>query len=350
MQQILDSFGITGTPVAFGDGHINSTYCVEEKYVLQKLNTTVFPHPHEVMENIFAVTAHLCETLAARGEDPARQTLEFLRTRDGKALYEGPEGTWRAYRYIGGAHSETDRKTPEILFEAAKAIGRFQCLLADFDAARLFTVLPDFHNTPKRLRDMEAAAAADKAGHVGEVAEELAFVRSLTPMAAAIEGAIADGSVPLRVSHNDTKLNNVLLDDATGRGLCVIDLDTVMSGSYLHDFGDAIRFGASTAPEDCTDLDRVKFDLDLFEAFTAGYLSEVREALTARERELLFTSAVLMTLECGSRFLADHLNGDVYFHIAHPGHNLERARNQFALVRDMLKKQDEAEAIVRRHC
>ena len=349
LENILKQFGIEGTPETFGEGHINSTYRIGKEYVLQKLNTDVFLNPHGVMDNIFLVTEHIRKRLEERGENPARQTLEFLRTVDGKSLYEGPEGTYRAYRYIGDAYTVNDEKTPAVLYQAAKAIGKFQSLLSDFDPEKLFTVIPDFHNTPKRFENLKKAVAANRADRVRFVSGELEFAYSFENTTHAITSTIAEGTVPLRVSHNDTKLNNVLFDNATGEGLCLIDLDTVMSGSYLYDFGDAMRFGASSCAEDCTDLEKVYFDLDLFEAFTKGYLETAAPVLTDREKELIFTSVILMTYECGTRFLTDFIDGDVYFKTAYKNHNLDRARNQYALVRDMLSKRIEAEQIVKKY-
>lgn len=349
LENILNSFGIKGNLDTFGDGHINTTYNIDDKYIVQKINTDVFSNPVGVMDNCFLVTEHIRRKLAEAGENPDRQTIEFIRTNDGKSCYQGEEGTYRAYKYIGDAYTVSDKKTPEILYQAAKTIGKFQKLLSDFDAEKLFTVIPDFHNTPKRLENLKKAVENNKSGRAGLVRDEIEFALSLEETAKAITSAIADGSVPLRVSHNDTKLNNVLFDEATREGLCLIDLDTVMSGSYLYDFGDALRFGGSSAAEDCTDLDTVYFDLELFEAFTKGYLESASSVLTKREKELIFTSVIIMTYECGIRFLADYIDGDVYFRVAHENHNLDRARNQFKLVKDMLSKKAEAEAIVEKY-
>lgn len=350
LENILTAFGIDGQPEVFGDGHINTTYSVDGKYVIQKLNTSVFTNPAGVMSNCFLVTEHIRRKLSENGENADRRTIEFIRTTDGRDFYEDTDGsTYRAYKYIDKAYTVSDKKTPEILYEAAKAIGEFQKLLADFDAEKLFTVIPDFHNTPKRLENLRKSIKKNASGRAKFVSHEIEFALSFDKTARAVTDAIADGSVPLRVSHNDTKLNNVLFDEADGHGLCLIDLDTVMSGSYLYDFGDAMRFGASSAAEDETDLDKVYFDLTLFEAFTKGYLENASSVLTQREKELIFTSVILMTYECGIRFLADYIDGDVYFRTAYDNHNLDRARNQFALVRDMLSKKNEAEQIVKKY-
>lgn len=348
-ENILKAFGIEGTATKFGDGHINVTYSVDGKYVVQKINTSVFPNVAGVMKNCFLVTEFIRNKLASMGIDGSRKTIEFLRTLDGKDLYECEEGVYRAYKFIDKAYTVSNEKTPELLYQAAKAIGEFQNLLADFNAEELFTVIPDFHNTPKRLENLKIAVEKNASGRAKFVASEIEFAYSFEKTARAITDAMADGSVPLRVSHNDTKLNNVLMDEATGNGLCLIDLDTVMGGSYLYDFGDAMRFGASSAAEDETDLDKVFFDLEIFEAFAKGYLENAKNVLTEKEKELLFTSVILMTYECGIRFLTDYIDGDVYFRTAHKDHNLDRARNQFALVRDMLSKKNDAEAIVKKY-
>ena len=349
MEKVLKAFNIQGTPERFGDGHINVTYNLDDKYIIQKINTEVFPNPGGMMNNCWAVTEHIRSKLASEGINPHRQTIEYVSTVDGKHFYEGEEGIYRVYKFIGDAYSLTNEKTPEILYKAAKAIGKFQKLLADFDAEALFTVIPNFHNTPKRVENLKKSVEKNASGRADLVKEEIEFAYSVAEMSAAITDAIADGSVPLRVSHNDTKLNNVLFDEKTNDSLCLIDLDTVMSGSYLYDFGDAMRFGASTAAEDCTDLDKVNFDLDIFEAFTKGYLELAADVLTEGEKKLIYTSVILMTYECGIRFLADYIDGDVYFRTHYDNHNLDRARNQFKLVKDMLEKREQGEAIVKKY-
>ena len=348
LENILEQFGITGKPEPLGEGHINSTFRAG-KYVVQRINTDVFTNPRGVMDNVCLVTEHITKKLTEMGEDPSRQTLHFLRTKDGSSLYEGEEGAYRAYEYIDDAYTVNDEKTPEVLYQAALTIGKFQNLLSDFDAEKLFTVIPDFHNTPKRLDNLKKAIEKNASDRVKFVSPEIEFALSFENTAGAITDAIADGTAPLRVSHNDTKLNNVLFDDKTNKGICLIDLDTVMSGSYLYDFGDAMRFGASTAAEDCTELDKVHFDLALVEAFTKGYLESAKDVLTDREKELIFTSVILMTYECGTRFLTDYIDGDVYFKTAYANHNLDRAKNQYALVKDMVAKRKEAEAIVKKY-
>ena len=349
LHEILAEYGIIGNPRPYGDGHINSTYRIGDEYILQRINTAVFPRPDEVMANSFAVTGYIRRNLALAGIDPSRKTLEFLRTTDGSMLVNAPDGAYRLSRHIGNTFSYTDEKTPDILYGAAKVIGEFQNFLSDFDAARLYTVIPDFHTTPKRVENLKRSIERNASGRADFVKDEIAFALSLEDMAHVVTDAIDANDVPIRVSHNDTKLNNILFDGKTGEGLCLIDLDTVMSGSYLYDFGDALRFGGTYAAEDSTDLANVKFELPLFEAFTKGYLESARDVLTDGEKKLLFMSVPLMTYEVGIRFLTDYIDGDVYFKTHYKEHNLDRARNQFTLVKDMLAKKDEAEALVKKY-
>ncbi len=336
--EILKQFGVHADAVPFGNGHINRTYLVNSRprLTLQKINTEVFRHPEEVMENIEAVTSFLREKLRNAGQNPERRTLQVVRTVDGKLFYRTPEGDcYRVYEYVEDTVTPEEVDSPEAFAESARTFGEFQNLLSDFPVERLHETIPHFHDTPDRYRQFREALAADRAHRADTVQKEIEFVLSHEKYASMITDAIADGSVPLRVTHNDTKLNNVLLDKTTLKGICVIDLDTVMPGSLLYDFGDALRFGASTAAEDEQDLDKVHFDPEKFEIFTAAFLGEVGKTLTLRERELLPMSVLLMTLECGSRFLADYLNGDVYFRIHRKNHNLDRARTQFRLVAEI---------------
>ena len=340
LTEILNAFGIEGSAAPHGNGHINRTYYVDcqPPVIVQRINTNVFKKPVEVMENIFAVTSFLREKIEAAGGDPRRETLNFLCTKDGQPYYKTAEGDYyRAYYYVGDALSleRVDRLSD--FAEAAHGFGKFQNMLSDFPAEKLYETIEKFHDTPNRYLDFKAALEADRAGRAASVRAEIEFALACEKYADTITSCIADGSVPLRVTHNDTKLNNVLLDAATGKALCVIDLDTVMPGSLLYDFGDALRFGASTGAEDEVDLDKIHFDLEKFEVYTEAFLAEVGDRLTAKERELLPVSALMMTLECGIRFLGDHLNGDVYFGIHRENHNLDRARTQFKLVSEIEK-------------
>ena len=337
---VLEQFGIDAAALPHGNGHINNTFLVDSKprVILQRINTNVFKNPAEVMGNIMAVTAHLRAKIAAAGGDPDRETLTFLTTKEGLPYYKTEEGDyWRAYYFVEDMICLEVAKSPADFAEVAHAFGRFQRMLADFPADRLAETIARFHDTPNRFAQLEEAIAADRAGRVKSVEKEIAEVRKFAKYASLIVDGIAEGTVPLRVTHNDTKLNNVLLDGKTRKGICVIDLDTVMPGSLLYDFGDAMRTGASTGAEDETDLDKVQFDLAKFEAFTAAFLEELGDSMTARERELLPLSALIITVEQGTRFLADYINGDLYYHIHREHHNLDRARTQLKLAAEIEK-------------
>ena len=340
----------------YGNGHINDTLCVrvqtaagERRYIMQRVNRYVFKRPEDVIANIVRVTEYLRGVIAAEGGDPERETLTLVPTLDGKPFAYDEDGElWRMYLFIEGTISRELPDTPELFGLSGEAFGRFQRQMGGFPAESLVESIPDFHNTPARYAQLMDAVARDEAGRLGEVGEELAFCRAREREVHVLLDALAAGEIPLRVTHNDTKLNNVLLDAQTGRGVCVIDLDTVMPGLAAYDFGDSIRFGANTAEEDERDLSKVSLSLQMFEAFARGFLSEAGQVMGRREIELLPMGAKLMTLECGMRFLADHLNGDKYFRIHRPGHNLDRARTQFALVRSMEENWDAMQEIVRK--
>lgn len=331
----------------YGDGHINDTYIIktEPKYILQKINTTVFKDPIRLMNNIALVTEFLSEKIKANGGDPRKETLTIVKTVDGKNYCEADGSYYRVYDFINGV--SYNLPDANLLFEAGKAFGKFQNQLADFDATLLYESIPDFHNTRKRFNNLKNAVAADKAGRVMSVKKDIDFALSCEKYVDVVLNGINDGSIPLRVTHNDTKINNILFDRDTNKCLSVIDLDTVMPGSMLYDFGDALRFGASSAKEDETNLDTVFCQLDKFEAFTKGFLSQTKSTVTPREIELLPLSVLLLTYECGIRFLTDYLEGDTYFKIHYPEHNIDRARNQFKLVADIETKLEEMNGIVR---
>lgn len=339
---------------AYGNGHINDTYRVTagaKRYVLQRINGYVFKRPEEVIENIVRVTDYLRGVIAREGGDPARGTIRLLQA-DGGPCFARDDGggIWRMYAFIEGTKTVDMPDTPALFELSGRAFGRFARQMGGFDAALLHETIPDFHNTPARYRQLEDAAARNAAGRLGEVAAELEFCKARERETHALVDALAAGEIPLRVTHNDTKLNNVLIDEATGEGVCVIDLDTVMPGLAAYDFGDAIRSGANTAAEDETDLSKVDLSLDMFEAFARGYLSEAGRVMGRREIGLLPMGAKLMTLECGMRFLADHLDGDVYFKTHRQNHNLDRARCQFRLVERMEEKWDAMMAAVEKYC
>ena len=333
-------------PRPFGGGHINDTFLLEcgdgSRFVLQRINKNVFPNPPQVMENIQRVTHHLRKRIRAAGGDPERETLRMLRDENGSLCVTDRNGDyWRAYRFVGGSMSYDQVESAEIFRESGRAFGRFMSMLDDFDAASLHETIACFHDTPKRFGDFRAAVENDAAGRADSVRDLIADALSREAFAGTLMNQLQNGELPLRVTHNDTKLNNVLIDENTGRAVCVIDLDTVMPGLCAYDFGDAIRFGASTAAEDEQDLSKVHFDMALYRAYAEGYLSEVRGALSAKEVDSLAYGARVITLEQAIRFLGDYLNGDIYFKTAYPEHNLVRARTQFKLLAEMDAHWDE---------
>lgn len=325
----------------FGGGHINHTYLVKtaaDSYVLQMLSPAAFRDPDAVMENIRRVTQHL----QSRG----KLTLEFIQTKSGSLALHDESGVWRLYRFVDGLCLERAEQRSDF-YECGVGFGSFLEGLADIPVGELQETIPDFHHTPKRLAALKAAAEADVCGRAASVRAELDFAFSREPFTNLLLDAHAAGDLPLRVVHNDTKLNNLLLDRQTRKALCVIDLDTVMPGFSVADFGDAIRYGANTAAEDERDLSKVHLDLTLFRAFTEGFFRGCGSCLTATEVALLPTGAKMMTLECGIRFLTDYLSGDPYFRIAYPEQNLVRCRKQFRLVEELEAHWDEMNAIVR---
>ena len=349
------SFGkyIGFTPIT--DGHINDTFVVEfetkekktERFLLQRINTKVFTNPDQLMENMVKVTDFLRERIAARGGDTMRETLTVYKTKAGKNYYKDSHGgCWRLYNYIEDTYSLNEISCPEVFKNAAITFGEFQKELADFPVEELYETIPNFHNTVSRFKDFVGAVCENAAGRKETAIEDIEFVLNRATDCMTLVNLIDEGELPLRVSHNDTKLNNILFDNETNKGICVVDLDTVMPGLSLYDFGDSIRFGASTAAEDERDLSKVHLSLELFKSYVEGYLQAAGTALTEKEITLLPFSAKLLTLECGMRFLADYLNGDTYFKIAYPDHNLVRARTQFKLVSEMEEKMAEMDQIV----
>ena len=345
---MLKNFDLGFDVAEYGNGHINDTYLVETpgKFIVQRINKTVFPHHEYVMENIMGVTDFLRKKIEAAGGDPDRETLTFVKTTDGLPYYVDENGDYyRVYKFIDNAVSYTIVENSSQLYNAAKAFGKFQNMLADYPAETLHETIVNFHNTKDRYRQFKEAVEKDAAGRAKDVQDEIKFVLDREADGSVVVDAIAEGRIPLRVTHNDTKLNNVLLDPVTGEGVCVIDLDTVMPGSLLYDYGDALRFGGSSGAEDEPDLSKIWFDVEKFEAFTRGFIEEL-PSITDEELKLLPFSIKLMTLECGLRFLADYLNGDVYFKTHCPEHNLVRCRTQFKLVAEIETKMDELNAIV----
>ena len=346
MQEYLQAWdwqGTPSTPTAYGEGHINQTLFVQvstpgapKRYILQRINTNTFRDPDRLMENICGVTEFLRGKIQQNGGDPARETLHVCPTREGKPYYRASNGEcWRVYDFVEDTICLQSVRSAADFCESAAAFGRFQRLLADYPVQKLYETIPHFHDTPKRLADFEAAVQQDPLGRAEGVRKEIDFVLARRADCRYMTDLLAAGQLPLRVTHNDTKLNNVLLDKTTGKGICVIDLDTVMPGLVANDFGDCIRFGANDCAEDEPDTRKVHFSLPLYEAYTRSFLEVVGDALTPLERQTLPWGARLMTLECGMRFLADYLEGDHYFHIQRPAQNLDRARTQFKLVADM---------------
>ena len=329
----------------YGCGHINETYLVHTedntRYILQKINQQIFQDVAGLMENIASVTAFL-----SRQTNDPRRVLTLIPTLDGGVCHRDANGDyWRMYAFVENSICLQQPETPADFYESAIAFGDFQQRLKDFPAHTLHAVIPNFHNTPDRYRIFRETLANDPCGRAKDVPEEIAFVLAREKEAGTLVELLSEGKLPLRVTHNDTKLNNVMLDAATRTALCVIDLDTVMPGLSLYDFGDSIRFGAASAAEDERDLSKMELRLDLFEIYTKGFLTACPD-LTPTERENLPMGAKLMTLECGLRFLTDYLDGDRYFATHRPGHNLDRARTQFKLVADMERKWAQMHTIV----
>lgn len=341
---VAAKFRIEGNPVKcerFGNGHINQTFIISTDapsvYVLQWINQYVFKNPPQVMDNAGRVTDHIL----AQGQ-PA---LRFLECENGTYCYRDPEGEyWRCYEYVSGFCMDAP-ETGEDFYQSAIAFGMFQNQLSDFPADTLYDTIPNFHNTPDRFRQLKETLAADPMGRLETCRPEVEFYLSHEEMGGRLYRMLREGQLPLRVTHNDTKLNNVLLDSETHKPLCVLDLDTVMPGLSAYDFGDSIRFGAATAAEDERDASKMKLDAELFRLYTRGFL-EACPALTETEVQVLPLGAFTMTLECGSRFLKDYLDGDKYFRTAYPTHNLVRARTQMAMAADMLARWEEMEQIV----
>ena len=331
-------------------GHINRTYHLKtnapRSYILQKVNTVIFKDTKGLMNNIHLVTQHLQKKLKDRGMDSDRGALQLIPTKQGDTYLTLGEEAWRTYLTIDRARTYDRATSDEMFCEVGRAFGAFQRELADFDASVLSETIPSFHDTVKRYEYFEQVVENDVVGRRAEVAEEIAFFKERQKHAGFIVDGIRDGRFPLRVTHNDTKLNNIMIDDETGKGICILDLDTVMPGSVLADFGDAIRFGASTAAEDETDLSLVNMDIDKYTAFARGFVGGLEGSLTESEVKALPMGAYMMTLECGLRFLTDYLGGDTYFRIKHPKHNLDRARNQMKLVRDMEEKMSRMQEII----
>lgn len=358
--EAIQGFDISGTFLdckPCGHGHINDTYMIEfeengtvNRYSLQHMNRTVFTDPVSLMENILHVTDYLKDQIREQGGDPQRETLDFVHARTGEPYFIDSYGEyWRAYHFIEDAYALEELSGPEDFYESAVAFGHFQKMLADFPADSLHETIVGFHDTKARFAVFEEAVAKDICHRAADVQAEIQFVKDRYDVACVLGDLLDNGTLPLRVTHNDTKSNNVLIDEATKKGLCVIDLDTVMPGLSVNDFGDSIRFGASTGAEDEKDLSKISCSMELYEVYVKGFLKGCEGILTNAEIQCLPLGAKVMTYECGMRFLADYLVGDTYFKTDYPTHNLDRARTQFKLVADMEAKWDQMQAIVQKY-
>ena len=361
LQEVLGAFDF-GAPVVgavrYGQGHINDTFCVHtqpedaccRRFILQRMSAAAFKRPDQLMENIIGVTEYLGREVEKTGGSREREAMRVIRPRSGEPYYTDSDGgAWRVYPFVEDTVCYQSAETPELFAASGRAFGRFQRLLQGYPAQTLHETIPHFHDTEDRLAKLKAAVAADKLGRAAECRAEIDFMMAREKDCSAALQALRDGILPLRVTHNDTKLNNVLMDKTTGEGICIIDLDTVMPGLSINDFGDSIRFGANHSAEDETDLSKVNLDVDLFEAYTQAFLEGAGGTLTEKEIEYLPWGAKLMTLECGMRFLTDYLEGDVYFHISRERQNLDRCRTQCKLVQDMEARWDELAAIAAKY-
>ena len=343
----------------FGEGHINETYAVYMAdhdgndvplYVLQRININVFKNPDQVMDNIFGVTEYLRNIIRRDGGDLDRESLSYIKTKSGDSYFEDEKGQpWRCLHYVPNSVCYQQVEKPEQFYQSALSFGHFLKQLGDYPAESLYETIPQFHDTRKRFRDFEDAQRKDVKNRARLCRQEIDFVLSRKDDCCVLMNQLEEGKLPLRVTHNDTKLNNILFDKDTDKGLCIIDLDTIMPGLAANDFGDSIRFGASTAEEDEQDLDKVHFNISLYDIYVKGYLEMAKDVLTPEEIKSLSWGARLMTLECGMRFLADFLQGDVYFKTAYPEHNLVRARTQFRLVKEMEEQFDEMNKILKKY-
>jgi Phosphotransferase enzyme family len=352
VRAVAQHFQIAGDFIGaapYGSGHINDTYCVQfdqggspVRYIFQRINHNVFKNPVALMENVQRVTVHLASKLAGQ-PDASRRVLTLIPANDGRGWYADANGNhWRVYIFIERARTFDTVESPAQAFQAAKAFGQFQKLLADLPAPRLHDTVPDFHHTPRRFAALEKAIAADCANRAKLAKLEIEFALRHK----AICSVLLDANLPERVTHNDTKFNNVMLDDTTGEGICVIDLDTVMPGLALYDFGDSVRTTTSPTKEDERDLSKVKMQFPMFEALARGYLSTAAEFLTPAEKKFLPFAGKLITFEIGIRFLTDFLAGDIYFKVHREGHNLDRCRTQFKLVESIEQQEAEMNKLV----
>lgn len=340
----------------YGNGHINDTFAAvfdqggtEVRYILQRLNGHIFKEPIKLMENVSHVTNHIRLKLEASGlQDTTRHVMTLVKTTEGADYHVDGEGrVWRCYIFVEGASSYDIIENPSQAFQAAKAFGTFQRHLMDYDGPRLFETIPLFHHTRSRFEMLKLALAGDRCNRAAMVKDELAFALAREPLADSLLALKEKGEIPERITHNDTKLNNVLLDDVTGEGMCVLDLDTVMPGLSLYDFGDMVRTATNPVAEDELDVSKVRVQVPMFEALAKGYLEGTAGALLPAERDCLVLAGKLLTFECGIRFLTDFLEGDRYFNIRREAHNLDRCRTQFALLRSLEDSEERLTTLIR---
>ncbi len=350
--------GVVMKAIRYGSGHINDTFLLtlkkkdgtQGRVILQRMNKSIFTNPVELMENILGVTSFLRKKIVENGGDPERETLNVIPAKNGKPYFVDSEGEyWRCYTFIEDATSYDQVESPEDFYQSAVSFGNFQKLLADYPAETLHETIKGFHDTKARFEVFKKAVADDICGRAASVQDEIQFVLDHEDVANVFGDMLEKGELPLRVTHNDTKLNNIMLDNKSRKGICVIDLDTVMPGLAMNDFGDSIRFGASTGAEDEKDLDKIWCDMELFDSYAKGFIEGCGGKLTTREIELLPMGAKVMTFECGMRFLTDYLQGDTYFKIHRENHNLDRCRTQFKLVSDMETKWDTMNTIIKKY-
>lgn len=360
VREAIDGFKLHGELkecIRYGSGHINDTYRLTyetsqgtKRYILQRMSRNIFKKPVELIENISGVTSWLRKKIIENGGDPERETLTLVKSQTGLPYFVDSDGEyWRVYLFIEGATCYDAVKDDNDFYQSAVAFGHFQQLLADYPAETLHETIKDFHNTPDRLKKFKKAVAEDVCGRAASVQKEIDFILEREELTHALYDMQLDGRLPLRVTHNDTKSNNVLMDNTTGKGLCVIDLDTVMPGLAVNDFGDSIRFGASTGAEDEKDLSKISCDMELYDIYAKGFVEGCGGALTDMEIECLPIGAKVMTYECGMRFLTDYLSGDTYFKVDYPTHNLDRTRTQLKLVWDMEQKWEQMQEIARKY-
>lgn len=358
VKEIIDVFTFKGEFVSESYhkvGNINDTFIISfreanniKKYILQRINDNVLKNPKRLMENVEKVTSHILEKVKLANGDVLRETLNLVRTSLGESYYRCSDGHyWRAFLFIEGARTYNKVEKPEHIYEAGKALGRFQNQLADFNAEELFEVIEDFHNTPKRYNNFLEAVEKDSVNRVKDSLDEIKFIMDRADDLSKLVNLLNDGKLPLRCTHNDTKINNIMIDDETGKAVCLIDLDTVMPGLSLYDFGDAIRSGCSTADEEEKDLNKINFDMELYGNFIKGLLEESKNTLNKYEIENIAFSAKLITIELAMRFLTDYLNGDTYFRVAEENQNLYRTRNQLKLALEIEKNLEKMNEIIK---